>query len=151
MNKHPLNITQVLALMTLTVFALCLLLVLLSGAGVYRDLVERGELSHNRRAALHYLTTRVRQAQSAEPGTFHGCPALVLEDSLEGETFVTRIYCWDGWLWELYALPEAQLLPEDGQQLMETEHFSCGWEDGLLALEWEGERLLLNLSQEVGP
>lgn len=149
MKEKRMEITRVLALLTLTVFALCLLLVLLGGAGVYRNLVDRGEENHNRRAALHYLTTRVRQADAVDIGTFQGCEALILEEQIRGETYLTWVYCWDGWLWELYAVPGGMFSPEDGQKILEAESLSCSLEGSLLTLELDQQALLLHL--EVTP
>ena len=149
MKEKQTEITRVLALLTLTVFAICLLLVLLGGAGVYRNLIELGEQSHNRRAALHYLTTRVRQADAVEVGSFQGCDALILREQTQGEMYLTWVYCWDGWLWELYATPGGAFSPEDGQRILETEALSCALEGQLLHLELDQGQLLLHL--EVTP
>ena len=145
MKENRLDITRVLALVTLTVFALCLLLVLLGGAGVYRNLVEGAEENYNRLTALHYLTTRVRQAENLEIGEFHGSDALVLQERVDGETYLTWIYCWDGWLMELYALPGGSFLPADGQQVLQVQHMACTLEEDLLKLELDQGELLLYL------
>ena len=80
-NRSP--ITQVLALLCLTVFALCVLLVLLTAASAYRNQVDRGEQIYTRRTALQYLTTRVRQAERVTVGVLEGCEALILEELSE--------------------------------------------------------------------
>ena len=83
MRKTHSKITAFFALFTLLVFALCILLVLLTGATVYRDLVDHAAESHNDRTALGYLTSRVRQADSVTVSDFQGCDALLLT-RLEG-------------------------------------------------------------------
>ena len=145
MKENHSRITDVLALLTMTVFALCLLLVLLTGASAYGKLVEVGQASYNRRTALQYLTTRVRQAETVKIGTLDGCPALILEENIEGEIYTTHVYCHEGWLRELYAVPGAVLPPQAGQQILEAEAFSMKMEDGLLRIRLEGEELLLHL------
>jgi len=153
MKEHRYQITDVLALLTLTVFALCVLLVLLTGASVYRDLVSREEASYTRRTALQYLTTRVRQAESVKAGDFDGCQALILEDTIDGETYTTRVYCHDGWLRELYSVAGAKLSPENGEALLEADSLTVSLDDRLLTVTLAEDRLQLYLpaGTEVAP
>lgn len=147
MKEKSTKITDVLALLTLAVFALCLLTVLLGGANVYRDLVDSGRENHSRRTALRYLTTRVHQAEVLQTGDFQGCDALILEENLDGEIYLTRIYCYDGWLRELYAVPGAELSAAEGQPLLEAADFACLLEGDLLTLQLGQDRLVLYLPQ----
>ena len=142
---------QVLALLCLTVFALCLLLVLLSGASCYRGLVERGEESYGRRTALQYLTTRIRQAEEVDIEDFDGCPALILEETVEKETYTTKVYCYEGWLRELYAVPGAKLPPKAGTAILEAEELSLTLDGDLLKVTLDAQELLVYLPGEVGP
>lgn len=153
MKQETSRMGQVLALLCLTVFALCVLLVLLSGASCYRDLVDRGEAAYGRRTALQYLTTRVRQAESVTIGELDGCEALILEETVEGETYTTRIYCYDGWLRELYTVPGAALPPKAGTAVLEADLLELRREGNLLAVTLGAEELLLYLPEatEVSP
>ena len=151
MREKRFQIQQVLTLLTLTVFALCLLLVLLSGASCYRGLVERGEESYGRRTALQYLTTRIRQAEGVEVGDFEGCPALILEETVENETYTTKVYCYEGWLRELYAVPGAKLPPKAGTAILEAEELSLARDGDLLKVTLDAQQLLVYLPGEVAP
>lgn len=148
MNKNHSRITDVLALLCLTVFALCLLLVLLTGADLYQDLVERGEETYARRTALQYLTTRVRQAETVEVGDLDGCEALILGETIDGETYTTHLYCYEGWLRELYAVPGANLPPKAGTEILETETLRFQLEETLLTVTFGEDTLFLHLPQE---
>ena len=146
MKKKREAITRLGALLVLAVFVLCVLLVLLTGADLYRELVEKGERSFLRRTASQYLTTRVRQAGSVEIGSFDGCEALVLEE----EGAVTKVYCYDGWLRELYALPGGAFSAGDGEKVLEAEEFSVTQEENLLTLTLDGDVLYLWLPRGTG-
>lgn len=150
MKEKRFAIFNLAALLVLTIFALGILLVLLTGATVYRGLVEDGEGAYLRRTAAQYLTTRIRQAEGVAVGSFDGCQALLLEE--EGDT-VTRIYCWDGWLRELYTVPEAQVSAKDGERLLEAESLALKQEDHLLTLTVGSDTLYLWLPERrsVGP
>lgn len=153
MKENRSRITDVLGLLCLAVFALGLLLVLLTGASLYRNLVDRGEETYARRTALQYLTTRVRQAETVEIGELDGCEALVLGAIIDGETYTTHIYCYEGWLRELYAVPGAALPPQAGEPILEAETFSLKQEENLLTVTFGGDDLLLHLpaGKAVGP
>lgn len=145
MNENPFRITRVLSLLTLTVFALCVLLVLLTAADLYRTLVDRGEASYARRTALQYLTTRVRQAETLETGMLDDCEALILTETVDGECYTTHIYCYEGQLRELYSIPGAKLPPQAGESVLDGDTFSPKLEENLLTITFGEAELLLQL------
>lgn len=142
-KKHD-AITALGAMLVLAVFAVSILLVLMTGADLYRKLVEEGEESYLRRTAAQYLTTRVRQAESVELDAFDGCRSLVLAE--EGGA-LTRVYCYDGWLRELYTVPGAKGSAGDGEKVLEAETLEGKWEGNLLTLKLDGDTLYLWLPE----
>lgn len=126
------NLTRLMALLTFAVFAVCVLLVLLSGADVYRRLTEEGEAQYVRRTAVQYITTRIRQAETVEIADFHGLDTLQFRETVNGREYLTRVYCHDGSLRELFTPASGQFLPEDGEKLLNAEALSLSLEEGLL-------------------
>ena len=124
MKKNPFKITDLLALTVFAAFAVCVLVVLLSGARVYKTLVQRGEDSFRLRTATQYVATRVRQAEDVTVADFDGYEALHIREEIDGAVYVTRIYCCDGYLRELFCAQSAELSPEDGEKIMEAESMS---------------------------
>lgn len=121
------KLTGLMALLTFAVFALCVLLVLLSGADVYQRLAEDGERLYDCRTAAQYITTRIRQADTAGAVAvedFEGETALVLRETVEGRTYLTRIYCCEGYLRELFTGEAGAFSPEDGEKLLEAADFA---------------------------
>ncbi|WP_322170471.1 DUF4860 domain-containing protein [Acutalibacter caecimuris] len=117
--KH--NLDGIAALLLFAVFAVCILMVLLTGADAYRRLTSRDNEAYAQRTGTQYLAQRVRQADvagSVEIADFDGVPALQLRDGSEN---VTRIYVYDGWLMELYSDPANGLGPEAGEYIMEAQ------------------------------
>ena len=129
------KITQLMALLTFAVFAICVLLVLLSGADVYQRLAGEGESQYARRTAVQYLTTRVRQGESVSVGDFGGLDALEFRETVNGRSYITRIYCYNGDLMELFTPEEGNFLPEDGEKLLKADDLSLNLEGGLLNVE----------------
>lgn len=129
------HIDGLLALLLFGVFAACVLAVLLTGAGAYRRLVQRDLSAYERRTCAQYIATRVRQADrqgDIQVSDFGGVQALVLG---QGDGYTTRVYCYEGWLMELYAAEDAGLSPEDGDQVLEIDSLKLSLEEGLLTVE----------------
>lgn len=151
MRRGREQIESLAALVVFGVFAVSAAAVLLTGAGAYRRLTLRDEAAGERRTRSQYIATRVRQAAgAARVEELEGVPALCLP---EGDGYVTWVYCWDGWLTELYTSAEWELGPEDGTRLMEAADLSLSLEDGILEAEVTGpagEKDRLWLSLRVG-
>ena len=123
-----------LMLLLFGVFAVCVLIVLLTGAKAYRGLTERDRAAYDRRTCVQYIATKVRQGDveggvTVEP--FGDTAALCMRQY----GFVTRVYCYDGWLMEMYTFEDAELTPQDGEKVMPLSGLSFDLEDGLLTVE----------------
>ena len=121
-KDHSLN--GLLALVLFGVFAACVLSVLLTGADAYQRLTERDRASYASRTAAQYIATRVRQADCSggvTVGAFGGGDALELWERVDGEDYLTRVYCYDGWLRELFTDAEGEFSPEDGEKVLEAD------------------------------
>ena len=101
----------VFVLLLFCVFAVCVLSVLLTGAGAYRRLTERDRVSYDRRTAAQYIAEKVRQADTWDD---------VSVEEIDGETYLTRIYYHDGYIRELFCAADAEMEPGDGEQIIET-------------------------------
>ena len=127
-------------------FALCALLVLLSGVKVYRQLVRRGEETFAARTAAQYVTMRVRQAESVTVTDFEGCESLTVSETIDGERWLTRVYCHEGFLRELYCVENAALHPQDGEKILPLENLGFSLEEDLLTVYFPQREVLLCLN-----
>ena len=141
-----------IALTLFGVFAVCVLIVLLTGANAYRRLVVRGDEVIDRNACVQYISTRVRQAANPKE--------VAIEDFGEGNALVlpdkngygTRVYYYDGYIMELYADTSLSLHPRDGERIMESQGVEMALDDGLLsvtAIDSEGESTSMVLSLQA--
>ena len=154
MKKRTQNrsISLVAALLLFTVFAAGILSVLLAGAGIYRRVTARDHLRFDSRSAIRYVATKVRQAptpSALELGSFGGGDALLLKETADGAAYVTRVYCHDGWLMELFTAAEGDFAPEDGERLLPVRQMQLHLEHGLLTvdiLDSGGQKSSLSLS-----
>lgn len=147
MNKKTVrhNIDGLAALLLFAVFAVCILMVLLTGADAYRRLTDRDSAAHAERTAAQYIAQRVRQADRADAvqlEDFEGVQALVLNAE---EEYITRIYCYNGSLMELYSAPGDGLGPADGERIMPVEAMELSAQD-----EESPQRLTVAITQAGG-
>ncbi len=161
MNRRPAkhHMEGLMALLLFAVFAACVLMVLLTGAEAYRRLTQRDRTAYDRRTCVQYVATRVRQADGLDAVAvedFGGGDCLTLTETIDGADYVTRVYCYDGYLRELFTAASAELEPEAGQEIMAAGGLELELEDGLLTVVTTDEEgtessLLLTLrSGEVG-
>lgn len=163
MNKESKGwrISHLMTLMVFFTFALCLLLVLLTGAKVYRSTVAQGQAQFDTRTAAQYLSTRVRQSDCREQVAvedFGGVDALVFREEIGGREYKTLVYCYDGSLRELFCTESAPFSPADGEILFPLQALSLEEKKGVLfarltlpsgeTLDWT---IRLRSAQEVLP
>lgn len=155
MKGKKIQMDAPVVLLVFSLFAACVLMVLLTGADAYQRLVERDQTAFDRRSCTQYLATKVRQGDGQGQiwvDTFaedEGPKCLFLEE----DGYLTRIYCYDGWLRELYAQPDSGLEPQDGEQVLQAQDLELSLEDGLLTLTVttpQGERITQQLSLRSG-
>jgi len=156
--KQERRIDALAALVLFGVFAACILTVLLTGVKVYRGLVIRDQGSYQQRTFVQYLSTRVRQAPSPaaiSTGPFGPVEALSISETVEDEVYLTRIYCYENTIRELYSHRDTQLHPQDGQVILPARNLSFSLSHDLLTISLTQEdgclsTLYLDLTQQEG-
>ena len=126
------DMSGILVLLVFAVFMVSVLFVLLTGADVVQTLTQRDQDSFDRRTAAQYVTTRVRQADSSgmvAVREFGDGAALVLSEEIQGAVFETTVYCYDGYLRELFVEEGLTMDPEFGEKILPMKSFhvlDCG-------------------------
>ena len=134
-NNSKNSISGLATLLMFGIFAVCIMSVLLTGAGAYKRLTQRDQESFAARTCSQYIVTKVHQAKSPESvsvDTFDGYDCLIFSEDIEGWTYITRVYCYEGWLCELFTADDGDFLPEDGEKVVEAQNFSVSSENGLI-------------------
>lgn len=140
--KNERSVSTVAALLVLAVFAAGVLSVLLSGASAYQRLTKQDQSSYESRTATQYLATKLRQAESPDAvavATFAGLDALQITTVIEGAAYVTRIYCYDGWLMELFCAEDNAMAPEDGEKILPAAAMQLQQSGGLVTVRLTAE------------
>ncbi len=122
--------------LAVAVFALMALLTMVLGASVYRSIVDRAEVNHEARTVMAYVTGKLRAAQGEVrlEMTEAGADMLVLAEEIDGAAYETRIYAYEGRLYEIFADAGLAFAPEEGQAIATLEAFSVTAENGMLRL-----------------
>lgn len=141
-EKKRQAIPTLAAFLLLCIFAVSVLGVLLAGAQAYSRLTRRDSHAYDSRTGLQYVAARVRQAyapQAVSVTDFGGVDALTVIQQVDGQDYVTRVYCYEGWLMELFCAADGRFEPRDGEKLLPAQS---------LELERQGELLHVRLTQE---
>ena len=135
--KSERSVSTVAALLLFAVFAAGVLGVLLGGAQSYRRLTQRDAAAYDSRTCTQYLVTKLQQ--SPESGSVQIVPfgegsALLIPHTVGGEDYMTRIYCHDGWLMELYSIADGEFSPEDGEKILPASDLTITRQQDLLVI-----------------
>ena len=148
------RIDSLIALVLFGVFAACILSVLLTGSEAYSRLTARDRETFAARTCLQYVSTKVRQAplgNSIYVEKFDGVDSLCIAENIGGREYITRVYCFDGWLREIFASADTESSADDGEKIIKADSLSLELSDGLLTAELsDGEKLMLSLREGRG-
>lgn len=135
---------SLLALLVFSLFAICMMLVLLTGAGGYRRLSEAGDAAYTQSTAAQYLATRFHQGRDPQIREFEGCQALTFSEDIGSATYLTRVYVYDGWLMELFSTETARLSPSDGEKILPLSQFSLSRQEDVFTVTMDGNAVILS-------
>lgn len=142
-GKQQHNIESAFVLVLFAVFAMTIVAVLALGANSYRKLVERDNEGYNKRIVTSYVTAKIRDNDISggvavggfsSAGEDDGIETLHLYQEIEGEKFDTRIYYYEGYIYELLTLEDLEFKPEAGNAVMEAKGLSFCLNEGVIEI-----------------
>lgn len=154
--------SSVAPLFLFALFAISAVFVLLCGAKIYKSMLTRDEISHERRTVSQYIATRLRQSDkngafyignfdSLEPA--ENGDTLFYVEQFDGEEYLTRIYYCDGYLCELFSTADGGFSKGDGEKVIPVSSLSFKNENGLIVAEIgfaDGSRGTLDIAPRSG-
>jgi len=117
------RIDTIFVLIIFCVFAVSVLMILMFGASIYKNINAMSRDGHAERTALSYIWTKAKNGDDAGKvyvGDFRGLPALCIDEEIFGTTYRTSVYFYDGWIYELFSETSLDFLPEDGTRVIEV-------------------------------
>lgn len=119
-NRHMVDVLFVLSLFC--VFAFSALMLVIIGADVYKKTVAHMDTNYTTRTSYAYLSEKIRQNDHADAfsvGRYGESDALIITETIDGTTYYTYLYQYDGKLRELFTATPDTLGPEAGQAIMD--------------------------------
>lgn len=147
MNQQRRYIVDILFVLTLFgVFTLSALVLVTVGSDVYKNTVNSMHSNYELRTSTSYITEKIRQNNyvSEQNGgikavTLENTTALCLPKTVDQTTYCTYLYCYDGYLKELFINSDISIggsMLAAGQNIMELSSMEISEEDnGLLSIE----------------
>ena len=139
MKRKETRLDTIIVLVLLCVFAASVLMTLLLGTRIYSSMSKSSALAYNERTCMSYLAEKLRHNDTRDSvyiGEFDGLNAVFLDTEANSVMYSDIIYCYDGWLWELYCEKDAPFSRTDGTKVIEAESVSFGEpEAGLFHIE----------------
>lgn len=151
------TVSAVTSLLVLAVFSVSILGALLAGAQAYQRLTGLGNTGYDSRTCCAYIASRFRQAAGGVAvESFGDGDCLAFYEELEGKSYVTRVYCYDGWLMELFCSATGSLEPPAGEKILPISTLELTWQNNLLQAtvvdaNGTGSTLQLHSPVEVTP
>jgi len=124
---HGRSIDTVFVLVVFSIFAISVLMVLMLGASIYRNINEISTERQSEHTALAYIWTKTRnfdQAGSISAGEFNGVSALIIDEMINDAHYRTMIYNHDGWLLELFSDANLEFSLNDGIRVVTVDNLS---------------------------
>ena len=116
-------------------FACCMFFVLISGAKSYKNVTAVMEEQFSVNTCISYVTAKVRHYDyegAVTIGEIGDTDALLFREKIDGEDYLTYLYCYDGSLMELFCSADMEVHPFDGQQIMELDSLELSTENDLI-------------------
>ena len=138
------RLSAVLSLLPLALLAVMLLCSVAAAADGFARITRRDDGEFTLRTAAGYISTKIASAPSREAVTvepFGEGMAIVISESYGGEDYLTRIYCHNGGLYELFTPDLDGFSPEDGQETVGLDSMDISLDKGLL-------RIVLHLGKD---
>jgi len=119
------SIDTIFVLIVFSIFAFSVLMVLMLGASVYRNINDISRDGQDERMVLSYVRTKIKNndiAGSVHVDDFGGVPALFIDERIGDTDFVTVIYNYNGWLYELFSETSLEFSPGNGVRIARIEN-----------------------------
>ena len=143
MKQNTFSVDFIIGLLLFCVFAGSMLMVLVSGAGAYNDIRNELEAQYSERTCVSYISAKIRHYDhkgAVFTDRLDGINAIMLHEEESGTEYITYIYCYDGYMRELYCEKDLGFNPESGLPVIAADSLSVSEEeDSLIKIECESK------------
>jgi len=133
--------------MIFCVFAVSVLMVLMLGANTYKNVTDMSRDGDSERSVLSYIWTKIKNSDDAGQiyvGDFHGLSALYIIEDIAQTQYITTVYHYDGWVYELFCEAGLEFTPENGTQIIRIDYLTFdNLDNGSIKVSSGGKDLLI--------
>lgn len=138
------SIDILFALLLFSIFAMAVLMVLLSGGNIYKRVVNDMSAQYAGRTSISYITTKIRHCDTKEGvriGSFGDGDALFLsQEGADGHMYETIIYLYEGQVKEQYVERGSSFSPKTGTTILDVYSIRFKSDDNdIVIIEYENE------------
>ena len=142
------NIDTIFVLIVFSIFAFSILMVLMLGASVYRNINDITRSEQHEHAAISYVWTKLKNFDDKDAisvGEFDGISAVFIDENIDRTDFRTAIYVYDGWLLELFSEKALDFSPQNGRGIVQANEMTFKEiNNGLIEITMGSKKLLLS-------
>ncbi|MGE4214712.1 MAG: DUF4860 domain-containing protein [Anaerotignaceae bacterium] len=123
-KKHSIDVFFVMCIFL--AFALSLSALLVVGAKIHQSISENTEDNYQLRTSLLYVSNKIaafNENGMVYTGEFNGGDALFLEENIDGISYITKIYAYEGQLYELFSEADSDLDAVSGTKITDVAGF----------------------------
>jgi hypothetical protein len=124
-------------LVLFALFVVALLIAIATGTGIYRSLSTMQANADDNRLGLSLIANSVKATDATDAVAVGNGPegrSLVLVERLTSGTYETRLYLYQGYLVEEYALASSAYTPAKASRIVASSTFNFNYRDGLLSV-----------------
>ena len=118
----------------LGLFAVMSTLMVLLGAQMYRNTVDHATANNQGRVLSAYVRSMIRAEDGADAVFISSGAGLPNFEEIEGEPYVTWLYCYEGQLYEQFTGADREFEPASGTAICPAKHFVPKLEGSLLTV-----------------
>ncbi len=136
-NSPSHSISGVFVFLLLGIFALFSTVLVLLGAKSYRSTVDQSDAHNNARIASSYIRSMLRSDDEAgvlQIQEVDGIPMIAMVNDYGFDSYVTRLYVYEGSLREWFAGSDIPFEPRSGETVCPADSMSAEITDGILTV-----------------
>ena len=129
--------TNLFSIVLLAVFFIVMMICLAAGASMYRNVSNQYSLANDLRLQSGLLANTIRMSDAAdafEVGNGPEGPAIVLVERLDLGSYETRIYQYNGAIWQEYAVAGRPYNPAGAVKIIDSRTFEFTYDGGLISI-----------------
>lgn len=152
-EQHRQSSARLPLLVLFALFVVALLIVLITGVSIYKSIVDADSESDAHRFSVGLLENSIKAADSYSSVHLGNGPegrSIVLVEYTDAGVFETRIYQFDGAIYQESALESAPYDPIAAMKIVDSDTFDVSMDGSLISIKTDDGEAAVALRSDVG-